>query len=197
MAKEPAKAADDDEADTGEKKPAKKKALWARLLTPKGLAILIGASLVVHGIVFAGSKLMGPSAAARAAAATEIDLGTFQFKAEQHETGQIGAAEFNLHISLLDQLRPAAGMKLAMHEFRVQQDIEELLRQAHGGDFDDPTLSELKRQLQERINETLGLRAIADVIITDLKLDYRDGQETPMPDAAETALWVEDPSEEP
>ena len=48
--------------------------------------------------------------------------------------------------------------------------FEELLRRAHGGDFEDPGLQELKRQLQERINQALGIRAVADVIVTDLRL---------------------------
>jgi hypothetical protein len=76
-----------------------------------------------------------------------------------------------LHIGLLKVDDRVARAKLAANKFRVQQDIEELLRQAGGEDFVDPLLTELKRQLQEQINATIGMRAIAQVIITDLSID--------------------------
>ena len=125
---------------------------------------------------------------------TEVGLGDFAFRAGQAEKGRIVAAEFSLHIALLPQLGEAAHFCLKTRKFRVQQDIEELLRQAHGGDFDDPTLAELKRQLQEQVNETLGIRAIADVIITDLKLTFNEKKaDSPATATAELVPWVEKP----
>ena len=84
-----------------------------------------------------------------------------------------------------------------MRRYAVQQDIEELLRQAHGADFADPVLGELKRQLQEQINRTLEMRAISQVIITDLELHQSDS--TPAREVAGAprsplALWKGDPA---
>ncbi|MEX0866374.1 MAG: hypothetical protein WD030_03380, partial [Pirellulales bacterium] len=78
-----------------------------------------------------------------------------------------------------------ARQRLEMHQYRVQQNVEELLRQAHGGDFSDPTLAELKRQMQEKINDTIAVRGISDVIITDLRLQRREGHS--MEPSTETA----------
>jgi len=80
--------------------------------------------------------------------------------------------------------------------FRVQQNVEELLRRAHGGDFDDPGLGELKRQLQERINERSG-RAIAEVIVTDLKLQHNGQDAGLVTGTAESVPWWRSPQAEP
>ena len=169
-----------------------KAASWRRLLTKKWIAILIAASIVIHGIGFAYSRLAGKSAPPTSS--PEVTLGDFRFEAGESEAGRITHAEFSLHIALLDHVDQPARKRLEARRFRVQQDVEELLRRAHSGDFDDPKLGELKRQLQEQINESLGIRAIADVIITDLKLEHGNRDLGLATDAAESVPWVEKPS---
>jgi flagellar basal body-associated protein FliL len=186
---------DQDAETTPETEKAKtpaKAASWRRLLTRKWIAILIVASIAIHGIGFACSRLAGKSASATSS--PEVSLGVFRFEAGEKEAGRISNAEFSLHIALLDHVDQAARQQLETRRFRVQQDVEELLRRAHSGDFDDPKLGELKRQLQEQINESLGIRAIADVIITDLELDHRDRDLGLATDTAESVPWVERPS---
>ncbi len=90
--------------------------------------------------------------------------------------GGISKADFSLHLALLEPVDPKAGQRLAARKYHIQQDVEELLRKAHSGDFEDPNLTDLKRQLQEQINQAIGLRAISEVIITDLRL-HRAGQQ--------------------
>ena len=109
---------------------------------------------------------------------SEIDLGTFRFETERAEGGQTLHADFSLHVALQEAAERVARQKLSARKFRVQQDVEELLRKAHAGDFDDPALQELKRQLLEQIDQTLGLRAVSEVIITGLKLQ-REGPPRP------------------
>jgi flagellar basal body-associated protein FliL len=101
----------------------------------------------------------------------EIALGEFKFRADPADSGPLATARFSLHIAFAPPSDRAGRERLAERKFRVQQDVEELLRRAHGADFDDPSLRGLKRQIQEQINETLGLRAVADVIITNLTLE--------------------------
>jgi hypothetical protein len=178
--------------EQGKAKTPGKRAGWRRLLTPKWIAVLVLATVTVHGIGFACFRLLGDSHAVKRS--PEVSLGTFRFEANQNEVGHIAEAEFALHIALLDRVEGAARPRIEAHRLRVQQGVEELLRQAHGGDFEDPKLGELKRRLQEKIGETLGMRVIADVIITDLKLVHSDRARNLATETAESVPWVEDPS---
>ena len=98
-----------------------------------------------------------------------------------------------MHIALLEQVEVAARRELSAKRFRVQQAVEELTRRAHGGDFEDPLLTELKRRLQERVNEALGIRVIADVIITDLKLERKGEPIERIGETAGAGPWTERP----
>jgi len=100
----------------------------------------------------------------------EIEVGTFQFQTESAGKPGIVSARFNLHVNLLKEAERAGRAQLVDSKFRLQQDLEELLRRAHSADFEDPALAELKRQMQEQVNATLGMKAVSNVIITDLAL---------------------------
>ena len=163
---------EDREATEAQSQSSGKKSFWARFLPRKWTAIILGASMANFAGGFVCSRvLFGPS---RVTQEPEFGLGEFRFEARSSELGKIGGAEFSLYIALLDSVDQEARQRLQTHKYRVSQNVEELLRKAHGGDFDDPSLGGLKRQLQEQINETLGMRAIADVMITNLRLLPRD-----------------------
>lgn len=194
MAEERTRHTDPDASGAEQSKTPGKPPVWRRLLTLRWFVVLLVLTIVVQGGFFTYYQLAARTPAPTPAE-TEVGLGDFAFRAGQAEKGRIVAAEFSLHIALLPQLDEAAHFCLKTRKFRVQQDIEELLRQAHGADFDDPTLAELKRQLQEQVNETLGIRAIADVIITDLKLTFNDKKpDSPATATAELVPWVDKPS---
>lgn len=165
--------------------------LLAKFLTRKWLAILLGVTIGVHALGFTYSRLRAK--APNSDLSPEISLGQFQFVAGPIEGEQTVKAKFSLHVALLSQADQIARRRLADCRFRVQQGIEELLRQAHSGDFDDPLLAGLKRQLQERINETLEIRAIADVIITDFQMERTAQEACTMRETAESAPWLERP----
>jgi flagellar basal body-associated protein FliL len=173
------------ESPEGTEASAKSSSLWRRLLTGKWLAIIVGVSIAIHGVGFLcyqGSRKARPEAPA-----AEVSLGVFQFADQKVEDGRIAAAEFSLYVTLLEHADRAARDLLTSRRFRVQQDVEQLLRQAHSRDFEDPALGELKRQLREQINESLGIRGISDVIVTNLKFGYgKPGT----PPSAETAPRV-------
>jgi len=166
--------------------------LLQRFLTWKWLAILLAASILVHGVGITWCKLR--AAGSETDLSAEVSLGEFQFRADQTVPGGVSSANFALHIALLSEVDGTARQRLAARTFRVQQDIEQLLRLAHSSDFDDPLLAELKRQLQEQINETLGVRAIAEVIITDLKLQRVPSETGMVAETAELAPWPAKPS---
>jgi len=195
MAKEANQDAKKTDTDAAEEqtKGAGKKPLLRRLLSAKSLAILLGVSLIIHGMGFAYYKWS--SKASADSVGSEVALGTFRFEADKSEDGRIAAAEFSVYIALLDKVDQGVRPRLGAYRFRIQQDIEELLRQAHSGDFDDPNLGELKRQLQEQVNETIGVRAISDVIITNLEVEHRESNVSAVANSDKTVPWIEKPSE--
>lgn len=142
-----------------------------RLTSRKALAILLGLSMFLHflGLALLIGVICYPDTGSTEPP-TEITLGDYEFRADPADMGRIDRATFTLHIALLPQLGESARSNLKQRAFRVREEVEELMRQAHSGDFEDPSLGELKRQLQERINKALGVRAISDVIITQLSV---------------------------
>ena len=144
---------------------------WRHLLDPKWLSLIVVLAVVVPGTVFGFSRLRSAAENANDDQ-EEVSIGEFHFLADANEQNPIVGATFSLHLAFIPEAKATGHARLTTHMFRVQQDIEQLLRQAHGGDFDDPTLGDLKRQLQAQVNETLGIRAVSDVIVTDLKLQY-------------------------
>ncbi len=128
---------------------------------------------------------------ARPIAAQEIPLGEYRFVAEEHEPGQVTEADFCLYIELVRQAEKPARRLLEARRQKVRQNVEELLRTAHGGDFNDPALKELKNQLQKRINETLEIRAVSDVIVTELELERAEPPTVTTPASQKAVPWVE------
>ena len=124
----------------------------------------------------------------------EVTLGAFHFEADKAEHGRTTRADFSLCVLLPDSADPTTYARLTAHKFRVQQDVEELLRKAHGGDFDDPTLQELKRQLLEQINQTVGSRAVSEVILTDVRLQRESQPKAPLGATAESGSPCETPA---
>jgi len=142
---------------------------WRNLLEPKWIALFLVLSLSLPGLVFAYSHFRVASNDPSLVQG-EVGLGEFRFVADARERSPIVAATFSLHLALLPETESLARERLVSRKYRVQQDVEELLRQAHGGDFEDPSLGDLKRQIQEQINSTLGVRVVDDVIVTNLDL---------------------------
>jgi len=161
-----------------------KASFWARLIPRKWVVLVLGISIVNFTFGFFCNEILRKSG--QTPENLEVDLGSFQFAARPSELGTIAGAEFSLHIALLDAVDKEARQRLATHAYRVRQKVEELLRKAHGGDFEDPSLGGIKRQIQEQVNETLGMRVIADVMITNLRLQHRDAEVPPLADTART-----------
>lgn len=179
----------EDEARQQKSDARKPAGFVGRLLTRKWLLILLGLSVVGHviGLTYSQWRATRDSAGL----GPEVSLGEFRFVAEPDEGGRVRSAEFRLHIALLGQVEAAARRELAAKRLRVHQAVEELVRRAHGGDFDDPLLAEFKQQLQEQINETLGIRVIDDVIITGLRLERRESPGETTTEIAEALPWTE------
>ncbi len=182
---------DSEEATTESSSVNQTKFAWFCSITAKyWLAVLLISTLVIHGIGLAYYKF--GSTRAQVEYSPEITLGNFEFRADKTAGGRVQGAEFSLYITALEGLDRIARNRLASHKFRVQEEIESLLRQTHSGDFDDPALNDLKRQIREQINHALGNRVVSDVIITNLKITLLNNKELlSSADTASSPPWLE------
>jgi hypothetical protein len=126
--------------------------------------------VVLTVILQAGGLIYCYSSSGKTLQTAEIGLGQYQFSGIPPVGGWVAQARFSLYVTLLKGLEKTGRDALADHKNRVQQDVEQLLRQVHGGDFEDPDLGGLKLQIREKIDKAVGSRVVSDVIITDLRL---------------------------
>jgi hypothetical protein len=166
--------------------------LFPRVVNRQLLGVLLAISVLGHGIGYLHHRLTMDSA--RGPAGPEVSLGRFRFVASSSDGGPVTRADFALHVSLLSQVDSVARARLASFRYRVQQGVEQLLRRAHSADFADPTLGELKRRLQEEINQTIGLRAVGEVIVTQVSLVQNPQSAETVAETAGTVPWVERPA---
>jgi len=158
-----------------------KSSLFKRLLKPgqliskKVLATILIISLLGH----VAYLLTDPaSKQASTSESREVTLGEYFFTSDADTDGSIRRVDFKLHVDLLAGTGEVTRRRLDQRSSMVQQNVEQLLRRARAVDFTDPVLAELKRQLQETINETISLRGISDVIITDLVIERHEDPES-------------------
>jgi flagellar basal body-associated protein FliL len=144
-------------------------------VTRQGIATLLLISVAMHVVGFWYSSSQAKKG--QAEMEYEIELGAFSFVPQEPDP-EVVSAEFSIFVTFLDEFSMPGRLGLETHRHRVKQNIEQLLRQARGKDFSDPSLNEIKRILQETINKTIGLRAIQDVIITDFSIQRSEVTET-------------------
>jgi len=119
----------------------------------------------------------------------EVTIGQFTYSGDSTADSQLDQVEFGLHIAVLSEVDRRGRQLLDMHEHKVRQSIEELLRKAEDADFADPSLRELKRRIQEAINESVSNRIVGEVIITD----YVATRAEAVPSGSEATAVVERP----
>lgn len=141
-----------------------------KVISKRLLALLLAISVLVH-VAGTMAYVSKGKATPPKPAPSEPELGSYCFVPEAADGAPVLGATFRVHAALFDEIAPLARRSLAEKEFRVRQGIEEMLRKAHPGDFRDPALADLKRQLKDQVNEVLGMRAVSDIIITDLGID--------------------------
>ncbi len=146
-----------------------------QLFSKKCLATALILSLLGHVAYLAIDLTEKPKAKN---GSREVTLGEFYFANPTKAADEIQRVDFRLHVDLLEGTDKVVRERLERRKSMVQQNVEQLLRRARAVDFTDPVLTELKRQLQETINETISLRGISDVIITDLAIERQEGQPT-------------------
>jgi len=163
---------------------------WGRLLTWRGVLCLIACGVMLQAAGLYLFVFRQPAAPADLAEpeTPEVTLGSFQyvdFRAGETHTPLVA---FQLHIEFLPDADSKGRAQLARRRFKVRQGIEQLLRQVRADQFDDPMLADLKNQIHESINRSLGLRVVDEVMITDLNFlsgDADPAGEDAAPEAAQ------------
>src|SRR5262249_45263824 len=92
---------------------------------------------------------------------------TFSFVEGQPNNAPAAVGKFDLHVRFIDDLDSQARLRIASHQFRVRESIEGLLRVSQGVELSDSALARLKHEIQEKIDEALDLRGVAEVLMTD------------------------------
>ena len=183
--------ADQKQAESG--RSSRCAAIIIKTVSRHGLMITLAVSLIANGAALA--RLGSNDNSAGEPLTPEVRLGQFGFVSSQAEAGQVVKAEFTVHVALSEDAEKEGRERISQRQFRLQQDVEELLRGAHSGDFDDPLLRGLKQKLKERINKTLGIRAAAYVIITGMKTERNDSFPVEKAEPAGLVPWVEPTAE--
>ncbi|GEM_PF-6369092 len=148
---------------TTQPSPSEPSAAPSRWIT----GILWGLSIwaVLQGVVLAGYltwRLID------AHGSDELTLGKFVFEAQPNDAGAIRRCQFQVHLVLDPRWRGHSRWQLTAWKTRIRQDVEEVLRQARSLDFEDPSLTQLKRLVRERINARLQYPGVIEVLMTEL-----------------------------
>src|SRR5579871_2495760 len=164
--------------------PAGKKQAWSKsVLVQRWLAVIIVGSVVAHLIVFA----LFHKSAARSPIQGEYTVGTFAFIEGQPNNAPATTGKFDLHVRFIDDLDTQARQRIATHQYRVREGIEGLLRNSQGMELNDSALARLKHDIQEKIDEALDLRAVAEVLMTDWTISPATASSSAQPAATNAA----------
>jgi hypothetical protein len=160
---------DREKPEPEESKVAARDTFLSRLLTKELLGFLLVVSLLSQaaGLVYCRVLARRPVATPPP---EEVSLGSFRFQGDAAPGVRIAGADFTVHVTLLESVEQTARRRLTDRKCRVRQAIEEILRKAHSSDFEDPSLGDVRRLMQEQVNQILGIRAVADIIVTDLRV---------------------------
>ncbi len=148
--------------------PQVKKRISFNLSTVVAFFVLL---VAFHGALFAWIETHNGAPQAEAEPATELPLGKYHFATSSAGNALVRSADFSIYVTLLRTDEKKARSVLKTHERRVRQEIEQILRQSHGGDFSDPSLIGLKDTIRSQLNELFGFKAIGAVVITDMTME--------------------------
>jgi hypothetical protein len=140
---------------------------WKSVVVRRWLPILVVASLVVDGVVL----LLVHKSTTKSGPQPEYTVGTFAFRTSIGTDAQPRSGTFVLHVRFIDDLDSQARQHMVFHQFRVQEAVEGLLRKAREIDLDDSAVARLKHQIEDRIDDCIDLRSVAEVIITNVNLE--------------------------
>jgi flagellar basal body-associated protein FliL len=145
---------------------------WSKSLLIRWIVAIVLGSIVVDCALF---FLLRKSLQPPAPVPVELEVGSFDFVAAREATTDIEPlsqpAKFDIHVRFIDDLERPGRELLTAHRHRVRESIENLLRKSQQVELSDPAMARLKHEIQQRIDDALDIRAVAEVIITNLRID--------------------------
>jgi hypothetical protein len=100
----------------------------------------------------------------------EIPLGVFEFTRSNGRESRVLRGQFDLFIRLTDELTASQQRQFIQHQPQLQKAVEEALLRLRAADFSDLRLVRLKNRVQEQLNDELGFDGIAEVLISNFKI---------------------------
>jgi flagellar basal body-associated protein FliL len=132
---------------------------------------LIGALLVVFVVEGAILYWFRTRAAPDAASLPkEIPLGVFEFTRSNGRESRVLRGQFDLFVRMTDELTASQQRQFVQHQPQLQKAVEEALLRLRAADFSDLRLVRLKNRVQEQLNDELGFDGIAEVLISNFKI---------------------------
>jgi hypothetical protein len=142
---------------------------WTRLFSSRWLIGAVAISFLLEAAIIYWFRMRSPQEAA--IIAEEIPLGSFEFSRSGGVDKQIYRGQFDLFVRLSDHLESSERQQFMREQPRLQQAVEEALRRLRLADFTDLRLSRLKTHVQERLNDELGFDAVAEVLVSNFKIN--------------------------
>jgi flagellar basal body-associated protein FliL len=100
----------------------------------------------------------------------EIPLGAFEFTRSKGRESRVLRGQFDLFVRLTDDLTTTQQGQFIQHQPQLQKAVEEALLRLRAADFSDLRLARLKNRVQEQLNDELGFDGVAEVLISNFKI---------------------------
>jgi hypothetical protein len=132
---------------------------------------LVGAVLVLFAVEGAVLYWFRTRAASEVASLSkEIPLGVFEFTRSNGRESRVLRGQFDLFVRLTDELTASQQRQFVQHQPQLQKAVEEALLRLRAADFSDLRLVRLKNRVQEQLNDELGFDGIAEVLVSNFKI---------------------------
>jgi flagellar basal body-associated protein FliL len=99
----------------------------------------------------------------------EVPMGDFSFSNGTAAPGMIIHVDFKLSAVATSKQASSLDAQLKVHQARVRQAVNKIVRMCNLEELNDPNLATIKRLIREDINRLLRKSYILEVVITDVR----------------------------
>lgn len=99
----------------------------------------------------------------------EVPMGDFSFSNGTAAPGMIIHVDFKLSAIATSKQASSLDTQLKLHQARVRQAVNKIVRMCNLEELNDPNLATIKRLIREDINRLLRKSYVLEVVITDVR----------------------------
>ena len=99
----------------------------------------------------------------------EVPMGDFSFSNGTAAPGMIIHVDFKLSAVATSKQASSLDAQLKLHQARVRQAVNKIVRMSSLEELNDPNLATIKRLIREDINRLLRKSYVVEVVITDVR----------------------------